>query len=72
MLARRRFLSGLFAVPLTNLSFAQGTAGVARLKLNVRADNNNVRHMNPKRIGTHFPCDQKTPKAMSRKTDDKP
>src|SRR6267378_3275413 len=40
MLARRRFLSGLFAVPLTSpftkLGFAQGTSGVARLALNVR------------------------------------
>ena len=36
MLARRGFLSGLFAVPLTNLSFAQGTAGAPRPTLNVR------------------------------------
>jgi len=36
MLARRRFLSGIFAVPLTKLSFAQATAGAARLTLNVR------------------------------------
>jgi polygalacturonase len=40
MLARRTFLSGLFAVPLTNSltdrSFAQGTSGVARLNLSVR------------------------------------
>src|SRR5882724_3771099 len=36
MLARRRFLSGLFAVPLTKLGFAQGPSGVARLALNVR------------------------------------
>jgi polygalacturonase len=36
MLARRRFLSGLFTVPLTKLSLAQSTSGVARLTLNVR------------------------------------
>jgi polygalacturonase len=40
MLARRTFLSGLFAVPLTNPltnpGFAQGTSGVSRLNLSVR------------------------------------
>src|SRR5690242_6236697 len=36
MLARRRFLSELVAIPLTNLCFAQATSGVAKLTVNVR------------------------------------
>jgi polygalacturonase len=36
MLLRRRFLSGLCAVPLTKLSFAQGTPASARVALDVR------------------------------------
>jgi polygalacturonase len=40
MVARRRFLSGLFAIPLSKLvmkrGFAQGTSGATRLTLNVR------------------------------------
>src|SRR5258706_12502044 len=36
MLLRRRFLSGLCAVPLTKVSFAQGTPASARAALDVR------------------------------------